>query len=310
MDNPRYSTTAVAAPRRFEYWKEVVCRHCIPAASKPLTGSDFDGQLEVRGLGMLDLCSLSAPLHYWERTARHLRTGPDDDIWLGFTQNGQGQLEQGGRRSVLAPGSLVLYDAAQTFRFSLGGNDNHLLRIPRRLLSRRLPGIEELTAVVLDDRRPGLSPLREMMRQAGSAPAWLRDPNLSARFSQTLLDLLVLSLEVPDPGQAHSERDLYARIMLYIRRHLAEQELTVESIARAHHVSTRTVTRAFARHQKTPMSAIWHARLQASREAMEHGRVRSVSQAALEFGFSDFSHFSHAFRKAFGIAPQTLLRRQ
>jgi AraC-like DNA-binding protein len=62
----------------------------------------------------------------------------------------------------------------------------------------------------------------------------------------------------------------------------------------------------FARHQKTPMSVM---RLQASREAIEKGNVRSVSQAALEYGFSDFSHFSHAFRKAFGIAPHRLMRR-
>jgi hypothetical protein len=48
----------------------------------------------------------------------------------------------------------VLYDAAQTFRFSLGGRDNHLVRIPRHLLSCRLPGVEHLTAMVLDDRRP------------------------------------------------------------------------------------------------------------------------------------------------------------
>ena len=38
-------------------------------------------------------------------------------------------------------------------------------------------------------------------------------------------------------------------------------------------------------------------------------QVRSVSQAALDYGFSDFSHFSQAFRKAFGVAPNTLLRR-
>jgi AraC-like DNA-binding protein len=52
---------------------------------------------------------------------------------------------------------------------------------------------------------------------------------------------------------------------------------------------------------------IWQERLQASREAIERGRVSSVSQAALDFGFSDFSHFSHAFRKAFGISPRSLL---
>lgn len=310
MNCTQYSTIAVSAPRRFDYWKEVVCRHCIPAASKPLAESDFDGHLEVRGLGSLDICTVSAPLHYWERTPQHLRSGPDEDLWLGFTQNGYGQLEQGGRQAALAGDSLVLYDASQTFRFSLGGHDNHLVRIPRHLLGKRLPGVENLTAVVLDDRRPGVVPLREMLRQAAAPPhSGLQDAAISGRFSQTLLDLLVLSLELQDLERIGSERDLYARIMNYIQRHLMEQDLSIERIAQAHHVSTRTVTRSFARHQKTPMAVIWRARLLASREAIERGQVRSVSQAALDYGFSDFSHFSHAFRRAFGIAPHTLLRR-
>ncbi len=219
-------------------------------------------------------------------------------------------LEQGGRKAALAADSLVLYDAAQTFSFSLGGGDNHLVRIPRHLLSCRLPRIETLTAMVLDDSRPGVIPLREMLRQATAMPACLDNPDISGRFSQTMLDLLVLSLELQDLDNVSAERDLYTRMMIYIRRQLVDPDLNIESLARAHHVSIRTVTRAFARHKKTPMAVIWQERLRASREALERGRVSSVSQAALDFGFSDFSHFSHAFRKAFGISPRSLLPKE
>ncbi|HBR8100610.1 helix-turn-helix transcriptional regulator [Klebsiella variicola] len=261
-----YSTVGVTESRRFEYWNDVVLRHCIPAASAPLAGVDFDARLTVRGVGLVDMCSLSAPLHSWDRTARYLRQGPDDDLWLGYMQDGYGQLEQGGRKATLAADSLVL-----------------------------------------DDRRPGVIPLREMLRQAAAMPACLNTADISGRFSQTLLDLLVLSLELQDLNNVGVERDLYSRMMNYIRRQLVDPDLNIESLARAHHVSVRTVTRAFARHKKTPMAVIWQERLQASREAIERGRVSSVSQAALDFGFSDFSHFSHAFRKAFGISPRSLL---
>lgn len=305
----QYSTLAVAASRRFDYWKEVVCRHCLEADSKPLTQSDFDGALEVHGMGALDICTLASPLHYWERSPRHLRTGPNEDLWLGFTRRGYGELEQGGRKATLAADNLFLYDASQTFRFSLGGTENHLVRIPRQLLSQRLPGVADSTAVVLDDRRPGVSPLREMLRQAASTPSGFQDEGLSSRFSSTLLDLLVISLELQDLKTTRDELDLYGRIMNYIHRHLTDPDLSIERIAQAHHVSTRTVTRAFARYQKTPVAEIWKERLFASREAIECGKVRSISQAALDFGFSDFSHYSHAFRKAFGVAPHTLLRR-
>ena len=66
--NTQYSTLAVPATRRFDYWKEVVCRHCLAADSKPLSQSRFDGSLTLNTVGALDICTLSSPLHYWERS--------------------------------------------------------------------------------------------------------------------------------------------------------------------------------------------------------------------------------------------------
>ncbi|MGB9090149.1 MAG: helix-turn-helix domain-containing protein [Pseudomonas farsensis] len=304
-----YSTLAVSQSRRFDYWREVVCRHCLSADSKPSSQSDFEGALQVNGIGPLDITTLSSPLHHWVRSERHLRGDPAEDIWLGFTLNGYGEIEQRTRKASLKAGDLFLYDATQPFRFSLGGTQNHLIRIPRPLLAQRLPGISDITALALDEARPGVIPLRQMIGQAASSAALLQEEGISRRYANTIIDLLVLSLELQDLKTTHQELDLYGRAMNYIQRHLTEPGLCIESIAVAHHVSTRTVTRAFARHQKSPVAEIWKERLNASRAAIECGQVRSVSQAALEFGFSDFSHFSHAFRKAFGVAPHTLLPR-
>ena len=308
-ENNHYSTLTVSPARRFDYWREVVCRHCLSADSKSSLQSNFEGALQVNGIGPLDITTLSSPLHHWMRSEQHLRGDPAEDIWLGFTLDGYGEIEQHTRKASLTTGSVFLYDATQPFRFSLGGTENHLIRIPRPLLSQRLPGIADLTALVLDESRPGVIPLRQMIGQAASSAALLQNESIARRYSSTIIDLLVLSLELQDLKTTHQELDLYGRIMNYIQRHLTEPELSIESIAVAHHVSTRTVTRAFARHQKSPVAEIWKERLNASRAAIERGQVRSVSQAALEFGFSDFSHFSHAFRKAFGEAPHSLLRR-
>ncbi|AIR90294.1 helix-turn-helix domain-containing protein [Pseudomonas cremoricolorata] len=305
----QYSTLAVSQPRRFDYWKEVVCRHCLSADSKPSSQSDFEGTLQVNQIGALSISTLSSPLHHWVRSEQHVRSDAAEDLWLGFTRNGFGELEQGAQKTRLGAGNLFLYDATQPFRFSLGGTENHLLRIPRQLIAPRLPRIAECTARVLDESRPGAIPLREMCQQAASNPALLQDAGLAQRYASTLLDLLVLSLELQDTEVGHQEKDLYGRVMLYIQRHLSDAQLSLEQIAQAHHVSTRTVTRAFARHQKTPAAEIWKERLNASRHALEQGQVRSVSQAALDYGFSDFSHYSHAFRKAFGVTPQSLLAR-
>lgn len=303
-----YTTTVVSAARRFEYWTQVVCRHCITADSHPVDTSDFNGQLQIRPMGALDLCTLSAPMHHWERTIKHVRSEPDDDLWLGFMDRSAGTIEQGGRQAVFEHGSMFLYDADQAFRFNLGGDAAHLLRIPRNLLSKRVPGVEKLTAMVLDERRPGLIPLREMLSQAVSHPTIYANEFVASRVGETMLELLVLSLELQDAPDSGATRDLFVKAMHHIKQQLSDPDLSVNSLASAMHVSPRTLIRAFARHQKSPMATIWQERLLSSRLAIEQGRVRTVSQAALDHGFSDFSHFSHAFRKAFGVAPSALLQ--
>ncbi|WP_336749953.1 helix-turn-helix domain-containing protein [Pantoea vagans] len=304
----RYSTGEVAVHQRFDYWHDVILRHCIPSEGKPQADGRFNGELAVREIGLVDVCTLNSTLHHWERKPHHLRSGPEDDLWLGYIQGGYGQLEQGGRRTSLSAGDLVLYDAAQTFRFSIGGNHNHLVRIPRHLLKGQTSAMELMTATILDKHRPGVTPLREIVCLAVNNSFLSGNPEMAGRFSQTILDLLTLSLELQSIDKVASERDLYARVRNYISRNLKNPELNLESIAKAHHVSVRTVTRAFARHQKTPAAVIWQERLVACRNALGQGGARSVSEIALDHGFSDLTHFSHAFRKAFGVTPSSVMK--
>jgi AraC-like DNA-binding protein len=42
---------------------------------------------------------------------------------------------------------------------------------------------------------------------------------------------------------------------------------------------------------------------------LTEGRAKNVTDAALDFGFSDLSHFSRAFKAMFGKSPNALLRR-
>ena len=306
--NPiQYSTQAIKASERFEYWNDVVLRHCIPAKSQFEDKRNFNGELNVRSIGLMDICTISSSMHFWERTENHLRTEPDDDFWLGFMEEGNGELIQGGRHTKYKNNSLMLYDAAQTFKFNLAGHKNHLIRIPRYLLENRVPNIQHITAQTLDENRLGVVPLREMLRQLVDYSIDFSNFDFAERFTKSALELLILSVEVQDLAKVNIERDLYGKAMNFIMRHLCDPELNLEKVAQAHFVSVRTLSRAFARHQKTVMSVIWSERLTASHEALNSGRLKSVSKAALDYGFTDFSHFSHAFKKAFGVSPKKVI---
>ncbi|MNV99180.1 Transcriptional activator NphR [compost metagenome] len=90
---------------------------------------------------------------------------------------------------------------------------------------------------------------------------------------------------------------------------MADPDLDVIQIATAHHVAPRTLNRLFAADGTTAIRWLWQQRLDASYKALVGGNVRQVTEAALSFGFSDFSHFSRSFKKAFGVLPHTLVQR-
>ena len=63
-----YSTHSQEPRHRFDYWHEVVCRHCIPADSHRAQGDGagpggFGATLSVRSLGLLEISAMSAPSH-------------------------------------------------------------------------------------------------------------------------------------------------------------------------------------------------------------------------------------------------------
>ena len=302
----QYSTESVEIQRRFDYWRDVVCKHLIPGDSWSLDERAFDGELCVTPLGAVSIGVMSSPKHHWRREMHHVRQGPDDDLWLGYMAGGDGHVSQEGRAAYVQEGGLVLYDSARSFDFVLNPSRMYCVRLPRSSVTKLVPGIEKLSATVIDSRRPGVQALKAMVCEATTAD--FQDEESVQRYGAALIEVLAISLKVNDESMRTLRcGDLFSRIQAYIYENFNDPDLSLPSIARAHHVSERTVTRVFALHSQTPMKVVRAARLAASHRALAEGSTRSVTAAALDCGFADLSHFSRVFRSAYGCTPQSVL---
>ncbi|HDZ1695243.1 helix-turn-helix domain-containing protein [Klebsiella pneumoniae] len=311
--NLYYSTDSVECNQRLGYWTDVICKHCIPASSRFETVKNFSASLNVRRFDDLEVTTISSSPHDWERTANYLRKTSEDDYWLGFIEKGYTFFEQDGREVHLREGDMTLYDASKPFRNHIDASAMHVVRLPRAEIEKKIPGIDNFIAMMLDKNAPFMSPMREMLlemtRRGASEELFLSGNAYAGECSRLLLELISSCINLQSAGYGNKDYKSYARIINYIQRNIGDSELTLKKIAGDNHISTRTLTRIFARYGQSPMSIVWQKRLDLCKKILSDGHAKNITQVALEYGFKDMSHFSQAFKKQFGMTPKEVYSR-
>ena len=122
------------------------------------------------------------------------------------------------------------------------------------------------------------------------------------KLGAAALDIVATALDL-EADDLFSQGGQLGKIKQYILANLPDPELTTERIARANHIAPRTLNRLFAADGTTPIRWLWQQRLSASFTALAEGQVTQVTEAAMNFGFNDLSHFSRAFKKFVGRSP-------
>jgi AraC-like DNA-binding protein len=96
------------------------------------------------------------------------------------------------------------------------------------------------------------------------------------------------------------------RILDFIGHHLSDQELGVEYIAAANHISVRQLHKLFSDEDRTVGAWIRSRRLDACRRDLADPLLRGmpVHAIAARWGFPSAAHFSRVFRAHYGMTPQ------
>jgi len=306
--SPQRALTEVVSVPEVKLWEDSISNGLLPMALRPMIdiAHDISCQGHFRSLAGLRLGELSvAGISAGSRVeAGTLRNRGYEKVL--FVTGGRSHMWRDGGVCLLDEGTWIRYDPSRPYRIDTERNADCLaLALPSALLPEPAQEVGRLRQHDIDGNMLlALQVLRSCVRGDVDEGADLAATGLAIL---TLLDAGVRRERSASSGHGRESTDdvLCLRADWYIRQHFADPECSVDHVAAALQVSRRTLYNVLKQHGQTPHRMIQRYRLDACAVAFADPgqRHRSVTDIALNVGFSDVGHFARLFRQYLGMTP-------
>ncbi|MEV4558243.1 helix-turn-helix domain-containing protein [Kitasatospora sp. NPDC049285] len=302
-------TAPVPTAERAEYWHEAVSHTFIPLDVSLLESAPAAATITSRRVGALQVSRVQAGPQQVVRSAGLIAGGGEDHLTLALQHRGTARLAQDGHQVLLRPGGFAISDAGRPFTKELSEPfDFTAFHWPRAAVGVSDEDLRVLTATAFDTGS-GTAALVSAYLQNLARSADSLEPAVAGRLATTALDLLAVLADerrgrsVPDAPEAAGVA--LARVKDHILRHLGDPDLSPERIAAANHLSVRYLHKLFHFESLTVARWIQRQRLDMARRDLARPTAGQLTVAAVagRWGFVSASHFSRAFRSAYGVSP-------
>lgn len=268
-----------------------------------MTGSNGPGYLAISVLHSADGTVPALP---WRPETGD---GDGDGLYVALHQGGSVAVPHEGRDVLLEPGDLVFCGPGRTGAPRFGASFRMtLFRLPRHCPGIADSDLRRITGVPLRCG-DGVRALVSHFLTVLASDAGLRRSHTGDRLARTAVDLLAVLVTEFVGDQAADTTDVgtqtLSRIRTFIELHLPDADLSPEAIAHAHHISVRYLHKLFQGEGTTVSQWIRARRLDACRQDLGRAPRHRLTVAAVahRWGFTSASHFSRAFRDAYGMSP-------
>jgi AraC family transcriptional regulator, positive regulator of tynA and feaB len=304
-----FSTQEVHPRERFDCWHSVACKEITNHSSKPDMRPNFQAEIEVGGLGNLELILFrNSPMQVWH-TAAHASCAKSDHLFVCRQLSGGVTLEQDTREITLDAGCLTLLDPLLPYKGKFLRDSKMLVvKAPRRELEARLGKTRDMVGRLI---KPNTAQDRLTSSVTALLPSLARETSSisDSIIGSDVLDLIAVSLAKAVEGARPRVSSAKALVLLNIRAaieaRLTDPKLDPQAIADAVGVSVRYANQVLAEQGTSLTRLVLARRLARCRSAFEDPTQahRMLSEIAYGWGFRDLTHFGRRFKQAYGILP-------
>lgn len=305
LETQRGSTHDIPLEQRLAFWEDYNASMLVGLKCTSHSESGFTAIQDNVCLEHLRVARIVGNEHVVERDRSMVRITPKESIFVSLVLGSQSFLFQDNLCHVLQPGELIIYRTDKPYLFGFSGPvrqftfdiaQHHFAeRCLRDFKGPLKIGVEtseqRLLARALGERTEGFF----------AAPS----DDHAGRFQEEAYDLLAGLIS--DHAGEHRASALGASYLLaakqYMQDHLDDPLLSCEQVAIAAGISSRHLTRLFAREGSAPGRYLQEKRLDRARLLLTspQGRRMDIAEIAYRHGFSSQAHFARVFKARYGI---------
>ena len=303
-----FSTDLVRAPDRLAAWRWQAQQICGASRFHFPDRIAFHGSIEARKVADLELTLFSSSQLSFEKFPVQSMHSENRACVVITQIAGVRRYSQDGRTAVLKCGDTTLIDSGRPWSSDCQSDCTRLyLRVPYPLMEERL----RLPVLPIARRISGASGsgmflyglFAALFRQGATLTR-----NEGAAAIDAYLKILVACVRGAEGFAINQWASdlLFSRIIEFVENHLSEPDLGPETIASAMGISVRHLHRVFSHRGCSIAEWIRIQRLIECQRELSDPRCRqkTITDIAFSWGFNDSAHFSHSFKKQFGVCPR------